>query len=76
MYMELSLAIPSWRYDSGARWDSNLIWGAATQVAPLDASMNIPGEWKRLQIRYKHSAAHEPVSFDGHVLKLQTQRIK
>lgn len=75
-FMELSLAIPSWRYDSGARWDSNLIWGAAAQVAPLDTSMNVPGEWKRLQIRYKHSAAHEPVSFDGHVLKLQTQRIK
>lgn len=43
-------------------------------INPLDV-LRIEGEWRRLQVRYKHHAARQPVSFDGHVLTVEAQRV-
>lgn len=63
------------RFNAGYTFNSGVTFGAPAQVNPMDNSLNIPGEFRRLQIRYKHYAAREHVNFDGHALTLETQRI-
>jgi hypothetical protein len=63
------------RFDSGYTFDSGVTFGGSAQINPLSDAPQIPGEWRRLQIRYSHTAAREPVSFDGHVLSTETQRL-
>ena len=63
------------RFNAGYRFDTGVRFGGSQQINPLDSSVIIPGEWRRLQIRYKHYAAREPVSFDGHILAIETQRM-
>lgn len=62
-------------FNSGATFDSGEVFGGSQQVNPMDDAPVIPGEWRRLQIRYRHYAAREPLSFDGHVIALETQRL-
>lgn len=63
------------RFDEGHLFDSGVLFGGVQQVNPMDNSPSIPGEWRRLQLRYAHYAAREPVAFEGHVLALETQRL-
>jgi hypothetical protein len=74
-YADLSLAGAGPRFDEDYTFDSGLVFGGTQQVNPMDDSVVIPGLWRRLQNRYKHYAAREPVSFDGHVLAIETQRL-
>lgn len=74
-YDDVSLAGTGPRFDDGVLFDSGAVFGGTAQVNPMDTSMKIPGQWRRLQIRYRHYAAREPVSFDGHVLSIETQRL-
>lgn len=74
-FMNISLAGTGPRFDQGNTFDSGLRYGGSQQVNPLDNSLVIPGEWRRLQIRYRHYAAREPVSWDGQVLMIETQRM-
>jgi hypothetical protein len=71
----LSLQSDGPRFDTGETFDSGVTFGGSAQVNPMDDGPTIPGEWRRLQIRYKHEAAREPVAFDGHVLAVETQRM-
>jgi len=73
-YVDVSLSGTGPRFDQGYRFNSGIRYGQPAQVNPGDDSPVIPGSWRRLQIRYKHYAAREPVAFDGHVLSLETQR--
>jgi hypothetical protein len=63
---------------SGTLWGSGVLWGAFTwgRTAEVQASLYIPGEYRRIAIRYKHFATRQPVSFLGHTLRMQTRRIK
>jgi hypothetical protein len=63
------------RFDEGYLFDDGNYFGTSAQANPMDDSIQIPGEWRRLQLRYKHYAAREPVTFDGHVISLQVQRL-
>lgn len=63
------------RFNAGYTFNSGVTFGSSAQVNPMDSGVGVPGEWRRLQLRYKHYAAREPVSFDGHVLTIETQRI-
>jgi hypothetical protein len=74
-YVDIDLQGSGPRFNTGETFDSGAIFGGSQQINPLDSSLAIPGEWRRLQIRYKHYAAREPVSFDGHILNVETQRI-
>jgi hypothetical protein len=73
---DLNLAGDGPRFDAGYTFDSGVTFGSTAQINPMSAAPIIPGEWRRLQLRYSHEAAREPVSFDGHVLSLETQRIQ
>jgi len=72
---DVSLASGGVRFDTGVTFDSGSRFGGSQQINPMDNAPNIPGEWRRLQLRYKHDAAREPCSFDGHVINLQVQRL-
>lgn len=63
------------RFNAGYTFDSGVTFGGTAQINPLSSAPQIPGEWRRLQLRYSHQAAREPVSFDGHILALQAQRM-
>jgi hypothetical protein len=74
-YTQLALQGSGVTFGSGVTWNSGAVFAGAQQVNPLDTSLTIPGEWRRLQIRYRHYAAREPVVMDGHVLTIETQRL-
>jgi hypothetical protein len=62
-------------FNSGETFDSGAVFGGTQQINPMDEAPTIPGEWRRLQIRYKHYAAREPVTFDGQILTVEMQRL-
>jgi hypothetical protein len=74
-YTDVNLQGEGPRFDDGETFDSGVTFGSTAQINPMDDGPNIPGEWRRLQIRYKHYAAREPLSFDGQVLTIETQRL-
>lgn len=63
------------RFNTGLTFDSGVTFGSAVQINPMDDGVDIPGEFRRLQLRYKHYAAREPVDFDGHIIGLEIQRM-
>jgi hypothetical protein len=73
-YSNIALTGGGVRFDTGVTFNSGAVFGGLNQVNPLDNAPQISGKFRRLQIRYKHYAAREPVSFDGHVLSVESQR--
>jgi hypothetical protein len=73
---DIPLAGGGIRFNQGYTFNSGNYFSNAAQVNPMDDAPLIPGEWRRLQLRYFHEAAREPVSFDGHTISLQTQRLR
>ena len=64
---------------SGYLWgDSGTVWGAFTwgTTAEIQSQLYVPGEYRRIAIRYKHYAARQPNSFLGHTLRVQTRRMR
>lgn len=62
---------------SGAVWGS-ATWGSFTwgTTAEVEQSMYVPGDRKRIAVRYKHYAARQPVKFLGHTLEAQLRRLR
>jgi hypothetical protein len=73
-YVSVSLSGSGPRFDQGYTFNSGVRFGGLQQVNPTD-TISIPGQWRRLQIRYQRQAARQPVSFDGHILAIETQRL-
>jgi hypothetical protein len=64
---------------SGAIWGAaTTIWGSFTwgTTAEVQASLYVPGEYRRIALRYKHFATRQPNSFLGHTLQTQIRRLK
>lgn len=64
---------------SGYLWgDSDTVWGAFTwgTTAELQSSLYVPGEYRRIALRYKHYATRQPNKFLGHTLVMQNRRLK
>ncbi len=74
-FTDVSLASDAPRFNTGLTFNSGVTFGGTSHINPTADNLIIPGSWRRLQIRYKHFAAREPVSFDGHILALETQRM-
>lgn len=75
-YTQISLEGNGVRLNTGVLLNSGAIVGTPQQIAPMDDAPIIAGEWRRAQIVYRHYAAREPVSFDGHALAIETQRMR
>ncbi len=58
--------------DAGTVWGS-FWWGTD---AEKQADLYVPGEYRRIQLRYKHYATRQPQKFLGHSLVVQTRRLK
>lgn len=64
---------------SGYIWGSpSTVWGAFSwgTSAETQASLYIPGEYRRIAVRYKHYAARQPHKFLGHTFVVQQRRMK
>lgn len=57
-------------------WDNPSNYGVTTQPTKITTLPKVYGEFRRLQIRYQHHAAFEPVGFRSHTVTVQTQRIR
>jgi hypothetical protein len=73
---DISLAGTGPRFNTGKTFNSGVTFGGSAQINPMDAAPRIPGEWRRLQLRYTHTAAREPVAFDGHTMSIESQRLQ
>ena len=62
---------------AGPIWGT-FTWGAAIwgTTAETQFSSYVPGEYRRIALRYMHSAARQPHTFLGHTLITQTRRIR
>jgi hypothetical protein len=63
---------------SGAIWGSGIIWGAFTWGTTSEIQLNnyVPGEYRRIALRYHHYATRQPQKFLGHTLEVQTRRLR
>jgi hypothetical protein len=61
------------RYGTGETYGSGVTYG---RTAELQESLYVPGEFRRIALRYKHFATRQPQRFLGHTLRVQTRRIK
>lgn len=64
---------------AGYVWgSSSTVWGAFTwgTTSELQANLYVPGEYRRIAIRYKHYAARQPHTFLGHTFMVQTRRLR
>ena len=57
-------------------WDNPPTYGVNVAPTKLTTIPKIYGQFRRVQIRYQHHAAFEPVNFKSHTLCCQTQRIR
>lgn len=57
-------------------WDNPSNYGIPTMPTVLSTIPQINGEFYRVQLRYQHIAAFEPVTFRSHTVTVQTQRIR
>lgn len=64
---------------SGPRLNTGVLLNTGERVAGqrmiAPTTLNIPGNFKRVQRRYKHIAAREPVELDSEVMTIETQRL-
>lgn len=64
---------------SGATYGSGFEYGDGTTYgtsAEFQSQLYVPGEYRRIAIRYKHYATRQPQKFLGHSLVVQTRRIR
>ena len=57
-------------------WDNPSDYGVPTTPTVLSTIPQVNGEFYRVQLRYQHIAAFEPVTFRSHTVTVQTQRIR
>lgn len=64
---------------AGYLWgSSSTIWGSFTwgTTAEVTPRYYVPGEYRRIALRYKHYASRQPQKFLGHTLVVQTRRLR
>lgn len=63
---------------AGTLWGSGALWGSFTwgSTAELQSQLYVPGDYRRIALRYKHYATRQPHSFLGHTLMMQSKRIR
>jgi hypothetical protein len=60
-------------YGSGETYGGGATYGTE---AELQSYLYVPGEYRRIAIRYQHFATRQPNTFLGHTFKIQTRRIR
>lgn len=60
-------------YAGGAEYGGGAMYG---RTAEIQSEFYVPGEYRRIAIRYKHFATRQPQTFLGHTFVLQKRRIR
>ncbi len=63
------------RFNTGVKFNSGVKFGGTQHINPQDSAPRINGTFRRLQLRFSHSAAREKVNYDGHAMSLESQRM-
>lgn len=63
---------------SGTLWGSGALWGAFTWGTTAEVQINsyVPGEYRRIALRYHHYATRQPHKFLGHTLGAELRRLR
>ena len=61
------------KYGGGAKYGDGSTYGS---TAELQAQLYVPGEYRRVAVRYKHFATRQPNTFLGHTFIIETRRIR
>lgn len=63
---------------AGTIWGSGAVWGGFTWGTDAETQeyLYVPGEYRRIALRYKHHATRQPQCFLGHTLVVQTRRLR
>lgn len=70
---ELDLQGSGYQWGDGSTWGGGATWGTN---AELQGQFYVPGEYRRIQLRYKHTGARQYVNFLGTSLVVQTRRMR
>ncbi|MBM4644765.1 hypothetical protein GS464_20240 [Rhodococcus hoagii] len=73
VWTTVDLSADNPRFDQGHKFDSGVRFASDRTVSPT--SLLIAGDFTRIQRRYRHIAAHEPVEFDSEILTIEAQRL-
>lgn len=63
----------------GSVWGSSgTVWGSFTwgTTSELQGDLHVPGEYRRVQFRYSHTAARQPHKFLGHTFVVETRKLR
>lgn len=60
-------------FGGGAEYGDGSTYGSS---AELQAQLTIPGEYRRVAVRYKHFATRQPNTFLGHTFVFETRRLR
>jgi hypothetical protein len=60
-------------FGGGSTFGGGALYGTTSE---LQAYLTVPGEYRRIALRYKHYATRQPHTFLGHTLVVQTRRIR
>jgi hypothetical protein len=63
----------------GAKYGAGVVFGGGAQygtTSELQSYLYVPGEYRRIALKYKNYAARQPHKFLGHTMVVQTRRIK
>ena len=62
----------------GTEWGDGSLWGSFTwgTTPELQSDLSVPGEYRRIQIRYKHYATRQPHKFLGHTFVVETRKLR
>lgn len=60
-------------YGDGSEYGDGTVYG---RTAELQSYLYVPGEYRRIALRYKHYATRQPNGFLGHTLAVQSRRLR
>jgi hypothetical protein len=73
LYQAQNVQGEGFTYAGGSTFGSTATYGTTSE---LQAYLTVPGEYRRIALRYKHYATRQPHTFLGHTLVVQTRRIR
>jgi len=73
LYQNINVQGAGVTYGSGVEYGSGAIYG---RTAEKQGDLYVPGEYRRIAVRYKHFATRQPHTFLGHTQIVQTRRIR
>ncbi len=72
-YQDISVQGTGIVYGGGATYGGGSVYGIESENQNY---LYVPGDYRRIALRYKHHAARQPNKFLGHTLVVQSRRLR